>query len=173
MHKTLNESRKMIIWESSEALWGLIWYPYAPNEKGKLKELCKSQQKHAMQRSDKGKWEIWKEIKIDEQDHHNISYHFSVWCLHSHIEKSASCTVGHLCSTHIPTLGVTANSPLDIMPSTVGIFRRVLSWHPQCKSDVLEDSVVGASLFQWGKRGWTNTSGPFLSCFNEPPYCSP
>ena len=40
MHKTLSESRKMINWESSEALWGLIWYPYAPNEKGKLKELC-------------------------------------------------------------------------------------------------------------------------------------
>ena len=109
----------------------------------------------------------WKEIKSDEQDHHNISYHFSVWCLHSHIEKTASCTIGHLCSTHIPTLGVTANSPLDIMPSTVGIFRRVLSWHPQCKPDVLEDSVAGASLFQWGKRGWTNTSGPFLSCFNS------
>ena len=40
MHKTLSESRKTINCESSEALWGLIWYPYAPNEKGKLKELC-------------------------------------------------------------------------------------------------------------------------------------
>lgn len=54
MHKTLTESRKMINWESSEAPWGLIQYPYTPNEKGKLKGLCYSQLKHTTQSLIKG-----------------------------------------------------------------------------------------------------------------------
>ena len=91
------ENAQNAYWEQKDDQLGILWgtmgtHPVSlyPKRKRETQRIVLQSAKTHDAESDKGKWEIWKKIKSDKQDHHNISYHFSVWRPHSRIEKAAA-----------------------------------------------------------------------------------